>query len=74
LADKVSPKEDKEQRMEYQVNRLQQGLSGSLSVSDTPVTLALAWVAVEAVDEASYQHLSKRFQHCWQLLTVKEPL
>ncbi|MFT5421106.1 MAG: exonuclease SbcC [Candidatus Endobugula sp.] len=74
LADKVSPKEDKEQRMEYQVNRLQQGLSGSLSVSDTPVTLALAWVAVEAVDEASYQHLSKRFQHCWQLLPVKEPL
>jgi hypothetical protein len=66
LADEASPEADKQQRMEYQVNLLQQGLGKGHAATDTFAAQALAWVAVEAVDEAVYHTQFTRFQHCWQ--------
>lgn len=62
LADVESPQEDKSERMGYQVELLQKGLSGqALAAENTGAQLALEWASVGPAAEAQYQLLFNRF-------------
>lgn len=58
LKDKASPAEDQALRMEYQVERLQQGIGQAIDDEDT---LKLEWLKVAAVDSKIYKELYQRF-------------
>jgi hypothetical protein len=63
----TSPKEDKELRMQEQINRLQNSLTGQLASQDQATQLQglyLGWLATPVVSNDDYEQLSKRFfQH-----------
>ncbi len=72
-----SPDEDKERRMAWQVERLQQGMgqgltsgAGADSQGARAVMQALVfeWLAAPVVVAGDYKMLFKRFQHCLQLI------
>lgn len=58
LSGRETPAEDKSRRMEYQLQQLQQGLGKK---EETLEDLAIEWVGIGAVDEASYSSLFNRF-------------
>ena len=58
-----TPKEDQALRMEYQVNRLKEGMTGSASLSkeEGVNSISLGWLAAEPVLVSVYKKLSGRF-------------
>lgn len=66
LTETDSPEEEKQKRLEYQVELLQNGAIANLSVEEESKKLALEWAAVEAVDPIVYEQCYKRFSSCWE--------
>ncbi len=70
IGDVESPTEDKSDRMAYQVELLQQGMSGTAALVNEGggSGLALEWVAVGPVPKEDYAALFSRFQQTWKKL------
>lgn len=65
LTDTATPAEDQSLRMEYQVNKLQQGLGQFVADVDGELkSLVFDWVMVGAVEPGSYSALLDRFNQC----------
>ncbi len=65
LADMPTPPEDQPLRREYQLQRLVQSMGQGVRADDTQLdTMAIEWVSVGPVDEATYAPLLQRFRRC----------
>lgn len=69
LADRSSPEDDKDLRMEYQVNLLQKGM-GRINEEKSGAKIAKEWVKVGPVEDDVYQTLFDRFYNSWSVLPV----
>ena len=62
-----TPAEDQPLRREYQVQRLIQSMGQGLTADDAQLdTMAIEWIGVGPVDEATYLALLRRFKRCRQ--------
>jgi hypothetical protein len=67
LTDMATPAEDQPLRREYQVQRLLQRMGQGLTADDAQLdAMAIEWIGVGPVDEATYMGLLERFKHCRQ--------
>ena len=67
VTDSATPQEDQALRREYQVQRLIQGMGQGIGADESRLdNLALEWVGVGPVEEATYLRLLERFQRCRQ--------
>ena len=65
LTDLPTPPEDQPLRREYQLQRLVQSMGQGVRADDTQLdTMAIEWVSVGPVDEATYAPLLQRFRRC----------
>lgn len=65
LTDLPTPPEDQALRRDYQLQRLMQSLGQGVKADETHLdSMAIEWVGVGPVDEATYQPLLLRFRRC----------
>jgi hypothetical protein len=65
LMDTPTPAEDHALRREYQLRRLQESMGqGSSAGKDQLDTLAIEWLEVGPIEEATYVQLVERFKEC----------
>lgn len=67
-AGKESLSEDKNLRMEYQVNMLQKGL-GRITNENTRLSLIQEWIKSSAIPTDKYEMFFERFKQSWETLT-----
>jgi hypothetical protein len=67
LADMPTPPEDQPLRREYQVQRLIQSMGQGITADEAQLdTMAIEWIGVGPIDEATYLALLRRFKRCRQ--------
>jgi hypothetical protein len=67
VTDSATPPEDQSLRRDYQVQRLIQGMGQGISAEETQLdAMAIEWIGVGPVEEATYLQLLERFQRCRQ--------
>jgi len=71
FADKKTPEEDRQLRMEYQVNLLQQGLGAKLQ-DNMVIKIAKEWAKAGPVEKKIYGQLYARFYDSWVALRAVE--
>ncbi len=65
LTDSATPAEDQGLRREYQVQRLMQSMGQGISADETQLdALAIEWLGVGPVEDATYTALVERFKSC----------
>jgi len=74
LADLQTPPEDQPLRRDYQLQRLVQSMGQGVSAEEMHLdTLAIEWVGVGPVEEATYQPLLQRFRRCRERRNSRVP-
>jgi hypothetical protein len=67
LTDMPTPPEDQPLRREHQVQRLIQSMGQGITADEAQLdTMALEWIGVGPIDEATYMALLRRFKRCRQ--------
>jgi hypothetical protein len=68
LTDMPTPPVDQALRREYQVQRLMQSMGQGVRLDEAQLdAMAIEWVGVGPVDEATYLPLLERFRRCRRL-------
>src|SRR5882724_3736254 len=67
LTDRATPPEDQPLRREYQVQRLIQNMGQGITADEAQLdSMALEWIGVGPIEEATYEVLLDRFSRCRQ--------
>ena len=67
LTDMPTPPEDQPLRREHQVQRLIQSMGQGITADEAQLdTMAIEWISVGPIDEATYLALLRRFKRCRQ--------